>query len=38
MADKKLEEYLKKFDWLWEDNTPLCSKKPIIIKSKQKTR
>ncbi len=22
-----LKEYLKKFDWLWENNTPLTTKK-----------
>ena len=23
MADKKLQEFLKKFSWLWENNAPL---------------
>lgn len=23
MSDKRLQEYLKKFDWLWENNAPL---------------
>ena len=24
--DKKLKEYLEKYDWLWENNTPLPNK------------
>lgn len=33
MSDKALDEYLKKYDWLWENNTPL-----IIVKPKAKER
>lgn len=28
-----LEEYLKKYDWLWENNTPMTT-----VKKSQKTR
>lgn len=33
MSDKRLQEYLKKFDWLWENNTPLA-----ISKKREKIR
>ena len=34
MPDKKLEEFLAKYDWLWENNTPLTVSQPQV----QKTR
>ena len=37
-SQEKLEEYLAKYDWLWEDNTPLYPQKKVIQQSQEKQR
>ena len=34
--DKKLKQYLKKYDWLWENNTPLSFVKKENKKGREK--
>lgn len=33
MVDKRLQEYLKKYDGLWENNTPL-----IVIRKRKREK
>ena len=38
--NKNLEKHLKKYSWLWEDNSPLYgeTKKKMLTKAKEKQK
>lgn len=37
-SQEKLEEYLAKYDWLWEDNTPLYPHRQVAKQTQEKQR